>query len=525
MRYLKYLILSLIITFLTPAIVMASTPLHDEPPGTIINFSSKKWVILEQMDDGTTYILIDMNTYHFQRAFDPNQNDKYFNPSDTNNIGYYLNNDFFNGLSQNNLIVTHSWDIKFPDGTGSQSNAEAKIGLISYSEYMAYSTYYNGNILPQKYGYNWWTRTPSKIYTSSVFVVYISGDLSENTSCTNIYCQVVPALYLKSGLLLTEAKDVIDPDNVPPAIPTGLAGHAISDTEVQLNWNENTENDLAGYRVYRNGTQIAEVSTNSYEETGLTEDTTYSYQVSSYDNSGNESAKCAEVLVITNEAIHPPSDLKITNLTDITARAEWDPVDNADEYKIYLNEILAGTTSQTFYEFTGMEPETNYMVTVTTIVGDQESDQPEPLEFTTLAAPTEPPAKPDLSATSILGASYVWLTWDNDGQGILKWEVYMNGSLTEELPGDSEGIKISGLDNGNYSFKVRAINSVGAGEYSDTSEVKVVSLVGFMLKIADIFTILGLLIKSMWPLLAFGLALIVTPRLIRILYTTLVARR
>src|SRR5690554_5661885 len=83
----------------------AATLLHNKPPGTIITFSGLQWVILEQMSDGTTYILLNSNDGN--RAFDPN-NTQFFNPSDGNNIGYYLNNTFYNNLSQKELIETHS---------------------------------------------------------------------------------------------------------------------------------------------------------------------------------------------------------------------------------------------------------------------------------------------------------------------------------------------------------------------------------------------------------------------------------
>jgi len=41
------------------------------------------------------------------------------------------------------------------------------------------------------------------------------------------------------------------PDTIPPAIPTGLITMVVSTNQINLAWNANTENDLAGYLVYR----------------------------------------------------------------------------------------------------------------------------------------------------------------------------------------------------------------------------------------------------------------------------------
>jgi chitodextrinase len=56
---------------------------------------------------------------------------------------------------------------------------------------------------------------------------------------------------------------------------------------------------VSGYRVFRNGTQIATSATNSYTATGLTASTTYSFTVSAYDAAGNVSTQSTAVSVTT----------------------------------------------------------------------------------------------------------------------------------------------------------------------------------------------------------------------------------
>lgn len=90
-------------------------------------------------------------------------------------------------------------------------------------------------------------------------------------------------------------------DTTAPSVPTGLTGTADSMTEVTLTWNASTDNiGVVGYRVFRNGTQIAEVTTGtSYSDTGLTQNTSYTYTVLAYDGDGNSSAQTAGVSVTT----------------------------------------------------------------------------------------------------------------------------------------------------------------------------------------------------------------------------------
>ncbi len=83
-------------------------------------------------------------------------------------------------------------------------------------------------------------------------------------------------------------------DTNPPAVPTGLDS-VTGDEAVYLTWNPNAEEDLAGYRVYRNNQpsgyfrMIAEVKENYYVDYDVQNGTTYYYCVSAFDKNGNES--------------------------------------------------------------------------------------------------------------------------------------------------------------------------------------------------------------------------------------------
>ena len=82
---------------------------------------------------------------------------------------------------------------------------------------------------------------------------------------------------------------------VPPAPPTNLVATA-GNTQVALDWNDNTEPDLAGYNVYRGTTQggpygqinASLVTVSSYTDTGVTNGTTYYYVATAENTSAQE---------------------------------------------------------------------------------------------------------------------------------------------------------------------------------------------------------------------------------------------
>ncbi len=86
-------------------------------------------------------------------------------------------------------------------------------------------------------------------------------------------------------------------DVTSPAAPTGLVATA-GDGSVDLDWTDNTEGDLDGYHVYRatgvggpfSRIDPALLSSSTYQDSGLSNGTTYYYQVTAVDLSGNESA-------------------------------------------------------------------------------------------------------------------------------------------------------------------------------------------------------------------------------------------
>ncbi|MEX2285221.1 MAG: fibronectin type III domain-containing protein [Gemmatimonadota bacterium] len=101
------------------------------------------------------------------------------------------------------------------------------------------------------------------------------------------------------------------PDTTAPGVPPNLAATVMSSTQINLSWSAANDNGggsgLAGYRVFRDGGQIAQVTSGTtYQNSGLTPSTQYSYTVLAYDNVGNASAQSPAVVATTPAPPPPP---------------------------------------------------------------------------------------------------------------------------------------------------------------------------------------------------------------------------
>ena len=99
---------------------------------------------------------------------------------------------------------------------------------------------------------------------------------------------------------LSEEAKITPVDTFAPAVPTGLTASAAANS-IELVWNQNTEPDLAGYRVYRAAgggafEKVADVSQiPAYSDKSVERGKTYRYQLSAFDQVGNESGRSAAI--------------------------------------------------------------------------------------------------------------------------------------------------------------------------------------------------------------------------------------
>jgi hypothetical protein len=117
-------------------------------------------------------------------------------------------------------------------------------------------------------------------------------------------------------------------DTAPPTTPTNVAAHVVSSSQVNLTWAASTDDvAVAGYYVFRNGSQITTTSDTSYSDTGLSPSTTYSYTVQAFDVGHNVSAQSSPPATVTTQpaSTNPPviSNVQVTSVTQTSAVISW----------------------------------------------------------------------------------------------------------------------------------------------------------------------------------------------------------
>jgi hypothetical protein len=108
------------------------------------------------------------------------------------------------------------------------------------------------------------------------------------------------------------------PTDAPPAPPTNLSANA-GDGQVSLDWDDNSESDLAGYNVYSSTTQgsgyikinTSLVLNSDYVDSTVVNGTTYFYVVKAVDQASNESST-------SNEASATPSSQQTMHVASIS---------------------------------------------------------------------------------------------------------------------------------------------------------------------------------------------------------------
>ena len=134
---------------------------------------------------------------------------------------------------------------------------------------------------------------------NSVFETRELGDISLSAG-TNILRWTAGSNAISFDKVIFEYQQPADV--TPPSVPTGLSATGATETTVELSWNASTDSEsgVAGYRVYQDGQQVADIAGLSTTISNLVCDNSYSFTASAYDNAGNESSESAAELATTS---------------------------------------------------------------------------------------------------------------------------------------------------------------------------------------------------------------------------------
>jgi lysophospholipase L1-like esterase len=300
------------------------------------------------------------------------------------------------------------------------------------------------------------------------------------------------------GASNTDSLTVV-PDADPPTVPQNLSGTAVGHTQVDLSWNAATDvggGVVIGYKVYRNGTLVASVSSGtSYRDTGLMASTTYSYTVSAYDNAvpANESAQSSPPVSVTTplstdtDPPTVPQNFSATASSPTQVDLTWNVSTDAGGgvvagYKVFRNGgLVASVPSGTSYIDAGLTANTTYSYTVSAYddatPANESAQSSPPVSVTTpLPTATEAPTVPQNLSATVINSSQVNLSWsasmDSGGGMVAGYKVYRDGAQVASVSSGTVYSDSGLTERTTYAYTVSAYdNAATPNESAQSSPV------------------------------------------------------
>ena len=222
----------------------------------------------------------------------------------------------------------------------------------------------------------------------------------------------------------------IPPQNTAPTTPANLAAASASATQINLTWSPSTDTvGVTGYDVERcqgagcsNFTQITTTVGITFNDTGLSPSTSYSYRVRAKDGAGNASSYSSVATATTQApAFTAPSNLTATAASSTQINLAWTAAtETGGTISKYLverckgagctNFVQVATPTTTSYNDTGLTASTtyNYRVRASDTSGNDSAYSN--TATATTSAPNLPTAPANLAATAA-GPVQINLAW------------------------------------------------------------------------------------------------------------------
>ena len=139
---------------------------------------------------------------------------------------------------------------------------------------------------------------------------------------------------------------VAPPDSIPPTAPTELTANSGSSTTASMSWTTSTDNvGVASYHITRNGTPLPNTTLTEFTDSGLSNYTTYNYQIQAFDL-GNNASPPLNITITTQNSVAPLAPvLSGTAVSTQEVTLTWTPAVCPAPISSYL--IFQGNTSST----------------------------------------------------------------------------------------------------------------------------------------------------------------------------------
>ncbi|HAH33064.1 MAG TPA: hypothetical protein DCL44_12195 [Elusimicrobia bacterium] len=241
---------------------------------------------------------------------------------------------------------------------------------------------------------------------------------------------------------VVQSKAATSTDTQAPTVPTNLTAVAVNSSQINLSWTASTDNvGATSYKIYRNGgaTPIATPTGTTYNDTGLTVATPYSYTVSACDAAGNcstQSTSANATTALDTQAPTVPTNLTAVAVSSFQINLSWTA--STDDvgvtiYKIYRDggAIPIATPTGTTYSNTSLTVLTTYSYTLSACdaAGNCSAQS---TSVSTTTPDTQTPTVPSNLTAVAVSSFQINLGWtaSTDDVGVTSYKIYRDGGAT-----------------------------------------------------------------------------------------------
>jgi fibronectin type 3 domain-containing protein len=267
-------------------------------------------------------------------------------------------------------------------------------------------------------------------------------------------------------------------DGLAPTAPANLTATAGAGSTAMLGWAASTDNyGVTGYRVYRDGTAVADLagSATSWTDTTSAGATTYTYAVDAVDAAGNRSVRSnsAAVTIGGPDTTAPtvPTGLNATPSASAVSLSWSASTDNVGVtgYRVLRDGVVVDTTSATTYADSTVAANTthNWAVRAFDAAGNTSAASASVASVRDTVAPSTPG---NLRVTGIAPGA-VSLAWDasTDNVGVKTYRLYRDGGVLAEVAATTFTDYTAGGAGTTHTYQVRAVDAAGNASAASNS--------------------------------------------------------
>jgi chitodextrinase len=144
----------------------------------------------------------------------------------------------------------------------------------------------------------------------------------------------------------------------------------ITANSLTLSWTASTSSDVSSYDIYNGETLLGNTASITYNVSGLTTNTSYTFSVRAKDSIGNTASgttvNATTSSVIDTTAPNNVTNLTASNMTQTGLTLNWTVSTSSDvaSYDVYNGNTLLGNTSSTTYDISSLTAGTQYTFNV-----------------------------------------------------------------------------------------------------------------------------------------------------------------